>query len=797
MKLFKRNTLKAAYTKREVPESEFIPFEGHWDKNTVITKNRELIMIMKLEGFSFETADDEDVDMRKKVRNTLFKSIAEDRYALWFHTVRRRQNVKMEGKFSNKFCNYLNELWEKKHSDDESFVNELYISVVYRRDRKGVGGIEDIFKSLASKADKQLMEYELKSAHKEISDLVGRLVSSLKDYKPKLLGIRETKHGCYSELFEFLGMLVNCGEHAPMLVPAVNAASYIPTHRLYFGKRAIEARGPTGKSRFAGAVTIKEYAPHTSAGIFDSFLQLPFELIISQAFVFSHRQAAIQQMSLHQRRMAAAGDKAISQAEELTYAMDMAMSGNIGFGKHNFSVFVIEDDLVKLEEALSLCFSELVNCGMVPVRESMNLQAMYWSQLPSNFQYIIRGSVVNTMNLAGFASLHNYPPGSKSGNHWGPAVTVFDTTSGTPFFFNFHIRDVGHTTIIGPTGAGKTVLMNFLMAQAQKFNGRMFFFDKDRGAEIFIRAIGGVYDVIKPGEKSTFNPLKLPDTMENRSFLAEWIRTLVLASHNVPLTPEDRDRIADAVDGNYKLPIEQRKLSNIAPFLGLAGPGTLAGRLKMWHGNEPHAGVFDNEEDRLDFGVSNVFGFEMGEVLRDKVSLGPVLLYLFHKINLSLDGTPTIIVLDEAWALIDNDVFAPKIKDWLKTMRKLNAMVVFATQSVEDASKSAISDTLIQQTATQIFLPNPRATAEYRNTFMLTEREFALIKTTNPGSRYFLVKQGTEVVVARIDLSGMDDVINVLSGRADTVLLLDRIRAEVGNDPDDWLPVFFERMRSE
>jgi type IV secretion system protein VirB4 len=150
--------------------------------------------------------------------------------------------------------------------------------------------------------------------------------------------------------------------------------------------------------------------------------------------------------------------------------------------------------------------------------------------------------------------------------------------------------------------------------------------------------------------------------------------------------------------------------------------------------------------------------------------------------------------LDEAWALIDNKVFAAKIKDWLKTLRKLNGMVVFATQSVEDALNSGISDTLIQQTATQIFLPNPKATDAYRKAFMLSEREFTLLKTTDPGTRYFLLKQGKDVVVARIDLSGMNEEIYVLSGRAETVSVLDEIRAKTGENPDKWLPVFYKRM---
>jgi type IV secretion system protein VirB4 len=187
----------------------------------------------------------------------------------------------------------------------------------------------------------------------------------------------------------------------------------------------------------------------------------------------------------------------------------------------------------------------------------------------------------------------------------------------------------------------------------------------------------------------------------------------------------------------------------------------------------------------------------MAELLKDKSSLGPVLTYVFHRINLSLDGTPSMIVLDEAWALIDNPIFAPKIKDWLKVLRKLNTFVVFATQSVEDASKSGISDTLIQQTATQIFLPNLKATSVYRTSFMLSQREFELIKTTDPSSRFFLVKQNNDSVVARVDLSGMADIINILSGRADTVSILSEVRADVGDDPNDWIPVFNKRIKEK
>ncbi|MCZ6886605.1 MAG: VirB4 family type IV secretion/conjugal transfer ATPase, partial [Rickettsia endosymbiont of Ixodes persulcatus] len=380
-------------------------------------------------------------------------------------------------------------------------------------------------------------------------------------------------------------------------------------------------------------------------------------------------------------------------------------------------------------------------------------------------------------------------------NHWGEYVTVLDTTSGTPFYFNFHVRDVGHTLIIGPTGAGKTVLMNFLCAEAQKFKPRMFFFDKDRGAEIFIRALNGVYTVIDPGLKCNFNPLQLEDTSENRTFILEWLCVLV-TSNGESLTAQDNKILSQAVSGNFRLERKDRRLSNVIAFLGIDTPNSLASRIAMWVGKGSHAKIFDNEIDDIDLQKARVFGFDMTELLKDPISLAPVLLYIFHRINISLDGQKTMIVLDEAWALIDNPVFAPKIKDWLKVLRKLNTFVIFATQSVEDAAKSRISDTLIQQTATQIFLPNLKATDIYRSAFMLSQREYILIKTTDPTTRYFLIKQGIDAIVAKVNLDGMNNIISVLSGRVETVILLDQIREKYGNDPDKWLPIFYEAVKT-
>ena len=794
LKPLKRRTVsKDQFARREISAADFIPYEHHWDKDTIITKNGELLQVIKIEGFSFETADDDVVDMKKMVRNSLFKSMAEGTFSLYFHMIRRRQSAYPGGEMPPGFAAYVDQKWRHKHHAKNTFVNDLFITVIRRQDTKGAAKLETLFNKVEKKTNKEAEGVQLHEMHKELKESIYRVLATFKDYGARVLTTRMTEFGPVSEPLEFLGRLVNAGDTQQMLVPTLPIAQYLPVNRLYFGGRAIEIRTSTGV-KYAGIVSIKEYAPHTAAGIMDAFLQLPFEFIISQSFQFANRQTNIGSMQLQQRRMSQSQDVAVSQIKEINDALDMAMSGHIAFGLHHMTVLCMEDNLNALEGAISMVIAELVNVGVNPVREKLVLEQCFWAQLPANFEYIGRASKINTLNISGFASQHNYPVGKNKGNHWGDAVTVFDTTSGTPFFFNFHARDVGHTTIIGPTGAGKTVLMNFLCAQAQKFKCRMFMFDKDRGAEIFVRALNGKYSVIDPGRKCYFNPLQLDDTMENRSFIADWMASLVMQNDEM-ISADELDVINKAIDGNYKLAKEDRVLRNIAPFFGLEGPGTVAGRLRQWHSGGRFAAIFDNVQDIVDFHSDTVFGFEMGEVLANRQTLVPVLSYLFHRIQISLDGTPTMIILDEAWALVDNKVFASKIKDWLKTLRKLNGMVVFATQSVEDAVNSSISDTLIQQTATQIFLPNPKATEPYRKAFMLSEREFNLLKNTDPGTRYFLVKQGKDVVVARIDLSGMDDIINVLSGRAETVGLLDEIRAQVGDDPEQWLPIFTRRVK--
>ena len=286
--------------------------------------------------------------------------------------------------------------------------------------------------------------------------------------------------------------------------------------------------------------------------------------------------------------------------------------------------------------------------------------------------------MISTANAAGFLSLHGFPLGHRQGNHWGDAVTVFETTSATPYFFNFHEGDLGNFTVIGPSGSGKTVVMNFLAAAAQRFAPRTILFDKDRGAELFIRASGGRYDRITPGIPTGFSPLALADNPANRAFLRDWLGVLLQAQG-----PEEAATIAQAVDACFDHDPAFRRLLYFRELLAGSRrpePGDLAARLDPWIGQGEHGWAFDNAHDLLDLDALTL-GFDMTALLDTPTLRTPVMMYLFHRIEERLDGEPTMILIDEGWKALDDPVFAARIRDWLKTLRKRNALVGFATQS--------------------------------------------------------------------------------------------------------------------
>ena len=767
---------------RENRVGDRLPWSHHVDDFTVATRDGMLMQFIQVAGLPFETVDTEDLNYRHAIRETMLRGIASPHFAIYHHILRRPVAAVLPGAASDPFCAEIDAAWAERLAARQMFVNELFLTVVRRplRGRTGLlDGIADLLRGQSDGGDDIVGLRDLHSA-------VDAMLRSLAPYGARRLGCYDTRTGACSEPLEFLSFLLN-GELRPVLLPRADLGHAIGQTRVSFGADAIDLKGPTAAlRRFAAMIGVKDYPPATAPGLLDNLLRLPHEMVVTQSFGFVDRTAALGRMNLALRRMRATDDDALSLRGDLAQAKDNVAAGRSGFGEHHLSVQVRVPGLMGLDDAAADVLSSFTDLGLIAVREDVAMEPVFWAQFPGNFKDIARASLISTGNFAAFASLHNFPGGRATGNHWGDAITVLETTSGTPYHFNFHNGDLGNFTVIGPSGSGKTVVMTFLLAQASKLNPRTVYFDKDRGAEIFVRATGGTYSVLRPGHPTGFNPLALPDSPGNRRFLVEWVERL-LGGY---LGAAERELVAAAVDANFDQPPAFRRLRYFRELLqGTNRPqaGDLAHRLGAWTGAGERAWLFDNEADTLDIDARSI-GFDMTQILDDAVSRTPAMMYLFHRVEERLDGTPAIIVVDEGWKALDDEVFVARIKDWEKTIRKRGGIVGFATQNARDALDSKVGPAIIEQAATQIFMPNPKAqAADYRDGFGLTAHEFDLIRALPDTAHCFLVKHGNDSVIARLDLTGLDRILTVLSGRESSVRRLDALRARLGDDPASWL----------
>jgi len=789
MQLLPPLTKDARTVAREMPAGQHLPYARHVDDHTIETRDGMLMQMIHLRGLLFETADSEEINYRKRLRDAMLQAIGSSRFALYHHVVRRRIDVSLSSDHPDPFSRELDAVWRERLSAKRLYVNDLFLTLI-RRPLQGRVGTFDRLGALFGRSNDEseaAAAYELR----QLDVARDALLAALGSYAPKLLGVYETAQGPCSELLEFLSALYN-GEMRPVLMPVQDLGAYLPYRRISFGQETVEL-GPSANLErgFVGMVSIKDYPGQTAPGMLDELLRMPFEITVSQSFGFVERQAALSRMNLALRRMRSAEDEAVSLRADLSSAKDEVAAGRAGFGEHHMTIAVRGDTPGEVDDGVAEAQAALADLGIITVREEIALEPAFWAQFPGNFKYIARRGMVSTGNFAGLASGHNFPLGQAEGNHWGEAVTLLETTAAGPYYFNFHQGDLGNFTVIGPSGSGKTVVLNFLLAQARKFRPRIIFFDKDRGAELFIRAIGGRYDLLRPGVPSGLNPLQLADEPVNRQFLTDWL-ALLAGGADI----EDVARIKDAVDANFEQPIEHRRLRHLAElFRGAHRPtaGDLWSRLRPWWGDGERAWLFDNERDQIDLSAEAV-GFDITSILDDPTMRTPAMMYLFHRVEERLDGSAAIIVVDEGWKALDDDVFVRRIKDWEKTIRKRNGIVAFATQSAQDALESRIASAIIEQAATQIFMANPKArAADYIEGFGLTPHEFELIRTLPDNAHCFLVKHGAESVVARLNLTGEHRLLTILSGRERTVRLLDEIRAETGDDPEAWIPRLMEQ----
>jgi type IV secretion system protein VirB4 len=403
------------------------------------------------------------------------------------------------------------------------------------------------------------------------------------------------------------------------------------------------------------------------------------------------------------------------------------------------SLVVWDEDAGVAQTKLALAEKVIQGRDFTVIRETVNAVEAWLGTIPGHAYANIRQPPLSTLNLAHIAPMSAVWAGPERNAHLdGPPLLVARTAGSTPFRFSTHVDDVGHTLIVGPTGAGKSVLLAMLALQFRRYVGaQVFAFDFGASSRVAALGMGGDFHDLsgEGGLAPTLQPLAHVDEVEERAWAASWLAA-VLARESVEITPAVREHLWSALGSLASAPITERTLTGL---LALLASQPLKVALTPYVLGGPHGRLLDGAHEAL--GSASVQVFETEGLARSGAS--PVVLsYLFHRVSQRLDGRPTLILIDEGWLALDDTGFGAQLREWLKTLRKKNASVIFATQSLADVVESSIAASMIESCATRIFLPNPRAlepqgAAAYER-FGLNERQIEILARATPTRDYYL-----------------------------------------------------------
>jgi type IV secretion/conjugal transfer VirB4 family ATPase len=431
-----------------------------------------------------------------------------------------------------------------------------------------------------------------------------------------------------------------------------------------------------------------------------------------------------------------------SDADNKVVDADQALQAlggdHVSFGYLTATVTVFDKSKIAVEEKVRAVERVINGLGFTTIRESLNAVEAWLGSLPGHLYANVRQPLVHTLNLAHLMPLSSVWAGPIRNDHLNGAPLLYAETSGsTPFRLSTHVGDVGHMLIVGPTGAGKSVLLAIMALQFRRYpDSQVYLFDKGNSARAAILAMNGAHHELGSSGTLAFQPLRGIDDPGERSWAAEWIATL-LDHEKVSVTPEVKETLWLALTSLASAPPSERTLTGLSVLLQ---SNALKSALLSYTLEGPFGQLLDAAEDRL--ALADVQCFETEGLMHETSVVLPVLTYLFHRLEARFTGRPTLLILDEAWVYLDNPLFAARIREWLKVLRKKNVSVVFATQSLADIANSSIAPAIVESCPQRIFLPNDRAIEpqgrEAYEKFGLNDRQIELISRAIPKRQYYL-----------------------------------------------------------
>ncbi|HGU7213397.1 TPA: VirB4 family type IV secretion/conjugal transfer ATPase [Legionella pneumophila] len=819
------------HARDEVRCSEMIPYT-HLNSDCIFEcENGMPGATMKVAGIPFVTEDNQTLNRLNAQWHQALTHL-DERFIQYVTIHRKKEPLELGGEFSSHFAQSVNEKYHARFKNKALFKNDIYLTTLLKGDdttkaAKGVNLLNRALSFLNPKASRAMQR------EKNVSLLNGKiqqLKSLLSPFSPRILGEGETSHPA-NELMQFLSLCVNAGEPisfktptfcAPiagsiaqthkqeMRYPEGHLGAYLCNKRLFFGDY-IQFQGATPDDcRFGAILSIKNYGRETAHVVLDPLYELECEFIATHTFAPLPRDKALKEIALKRDKLINANDMGISQIEELSCLEDDISSEQARLGYHHNSLLLLADSIDELNEYLLDAIKAYSYAGIVLVRETLGQEPVFFAQMPGNHHYITRASLITSHNFTDFCSLHNYQTGFKNENHLKSAVTLLETPSKTPVYFNFHTKGSstnpapGHTAVFGANNAGKNTLVAFLDAQMGRYNNRSFFLDRNEAAKIYVLSHeNSSYTVISPDTQNDvkINPFQLPGTQENRTFLKSFMGELVKRPGEDDLPSTISELLNECVNYAYEsLDKPYRQLSHITKNLPL--------HFERWpelrrflraeglRQDGEFSWMFDNQEDSLDLNFDKV-GFDVTYLMDEVSSLisTPMYMVLLHRMRQCLDGRLTSFVIDEAWQVFGSPFWVKVMGSWVPTIRKLNGHFIFMTQSPETILSSPIAPIILANVVTTLIFPNSDADSKtYKNGLGLSDSEFQIIKHANPASRQFLYRQrGEHSILCRLDLSHMAEEIRVFSGNKRTVGILNELLKEKGKKPHLWLDEFYKR----
>lgn len=476
---------------------------------------------------------------------------------------------------------------------------------------------------------------------------------------------------------------------------------------------------------------------------------------------------------------------AANKAADADLALQELGSDLIGQAYVTATVTVWDEDPRVADEKLRLVEKVIQGRDFTAMAETINAVDAWLGSLPGQVYANVRQPPISTLNLAHMIPLSAVWAGPERDEHLAAPPLLFGRTEGsTPFRFSLHVGDVGHTLVVGPTGAGKSVLLALMALQFRRYErAQVFAFDFGGSIRAAALAMGGDWhdlggDLTDGAAASvSLQPLARIHHTPERAWAADWI-VAILMRESVVITPEAKEHLWSALTSLASAPVAERTLTGLSVLLQSSA---LKQALRPYCVGGPYGRLLDAETERL--GVASVQAFET-EGLIGTGAAAAVLSYLFHRIEDRLDGRPTLLIVDEGWLALDDEGFAGQFREWLKTMRKKNASVVFATQSLSDIDGSATAPAIIESCPTRLLLPNERAiepqiTAIYRR-FGLNDRQIEILARAVPKRDYYCQsRRGNRLF--ELGLGEVALAFTATSSKTDQAAI-ERVLAEAGRD---------------